>query len=344
MKLSTLLLSSAALVVAGSAYAADLPAKKGAPAKAATGCPAFGAGFFQIPGGDTCIKFTGYIAYSGSLTSPDSGVTAAQYAQGGSFRIITDVRSNSEVGTLRGVARVTDGALGRAYVEVAGLTAGYYGSTTDIAGTGQWNYGSSLGGGTGKGLKYTASMGSASVIAALENAADTNATTANVADRPDMILGLKSAVGGVNLEAYGVSHQVTETSATKQGYAFVAAASVTLGTNSFGVYGGSSSGALAYTGANSTRDSDDAGTLANGSNYGVRAGIGLGSGTLNLAYTKSESSLNGSKTTNDYTGASYYITVAKNLSVEPEIVYTATDAAGSKSNSTVTYIRIARDF
>jgi len=48
MKLSTLLLSSAALVVAGSSYAADLPAKKGAPAKAATGCPAFGVAFSRF--------------------------------------------------------------------------------------------------------------------------------------------------------------------------------------------------------------------------------------------------------------------------------------------------------
>jgi len=345
MKLSTLLLSSAAVIVAGSAYAADLPAKKGAPAaKAATGCPAFGAGFFQIPGGDTCIKFSGYIDYVGSSTTPDSGVTSAGYSQGGNFRIITDVRSNTDLGVLRGVARVTNASLGRAYVEVAGLTAGYYGSTTDISGTGAWNYGSSLGGGTGKGIKYTAAMGSTSIIAALENSADNNYTATNLGDRPDLILGMKSAIGGVDLQAYGISHQVTETAATQQGYAFVGKAGVTMGTNTFAVYGGTSKGALLYTGVNSTDDSNDGGDLANGTNYGATAGLGVGTGTLNLAYTKSESTLSGTKTSNDLYGISYNISPAKQLQIEPEVTYTAKDVAGAKTNTTVVYLRIARDF
>ena len=63
MKITSLLLSSAAVLVAGSAFAADLPAKKAAPAAAVVACPAFGAGFFQLPGSDTCIQFSGYVRY-----------------------------------------------------------------------------------------------------------------------------------------------------------------------------------------------------------------------------------------------------------------------------------------
>ena len=63
MKITSLLLSSAAVLVAGSAFAADLPAKKAAPAAAVVACPAFGAGFFQLPGSDTCIQLSGFVRY-----------------------------------------------------------------------------------------------------------------------------------------------------------------------------------------------------------------------------------------------------------------------------------------
>ena len=56
---SSLLGSAAALVAAGGAYAADLPVKKALPIEYVRVCTAYGAGFFYIPGTDTCIRIGG---------------------------------------------------------------------------------------------------------------------------------------------------------------------------------------------------------------------------------------------------------------------------------------------
>ena len=63
MKLvKSLLLGSAAALVAGAgAQAADLPARKAAPVEYVKVCDAYGAGFFYIPGTDTCIKVGGRV-------------------------------------------------------------------------------------------------------------------------------------------------------------------------------------------------------------------------------------------------------------------------------------------
>jgi len=45
------------------AQAADLPSKKAAPATYVKICDAYGAGFFFIPGTDTCIKIGGRVRY-----------------------------------------------------------------------------------------------------------------------------------------------------------------------------------------------------------------------------------------------------------------------------------------
>jgi hypothetical protein len=62
MKLiGSILLSSAAAIIAVGAQAADLPSKKAAPASYVKICDAYGSGFFYIPGTDTCIKVGGYV-------------------------------------------------------------------------------------------------------------------------------------------------------------------------------------------------------------------------------------------------------------------------------------------
>ena len=52
---SLLLGTAATLVATAGAYAADLPSKKAAPVNYVKVCDAYGAGFFYIPGTDTCI-------------------------------------------------------------------------------------------------------------------------------------------------------------------------------------------------------------------------------------------------------------------------------------------------
>lgn len=62
MKLiSSLLLSSTAALAIVTAQAADLPSRKSAPASYVKICDAYGAGYFYIPGTDTCVKLGGYV-------------------------------------------------------------------------------------------------------------------------------------------------------------------------------------------------------------------------------------------------------------------------------------------
>ena len=63
MKISSLILlsSTAALTWVGGANAADLPTRKAAPIEYVKVCNVYGAGFFYIPGSDTCLKIGGVI-------------------------------------------------------------------------------------------------------------------------------------------------------------------------------------------------------------------------------------------------------------------------------------------
>ena len=91
MKLKTLLLSSAAaFAVVGGAQAADLSIAE--PVDYVKVCDAFGAGYWYIPGTDTCLKIGGYVQFdvnfhdesttlkdNSSVTVPIGGVGAFSY-------------------------------------------------------------------------------------------------------------------------------------------------------------------------------------------------------------------------------------------------------------------------
>jgi len=67
-------LGCAALVVAaGAAGAADLPTVEAADQYVRI-CDAFGAGFFYIPAGETCLKINGYVRAEGHYVDGDTGV------------------------------------------------------------------------------------------------------------------------------------------------------------------------------------------------------------------------------------------------------------------------------
>jgi hypothetical protein len=57
----SLLATAAAITTITVAQAADLPSRKAAPASYVKICDAYGAGFFYIPGTDTCVKLGGYV-------------------------------------------------------------------------------------------------------------------------------------------------------------------------------------------------------------------------------------------------------------------------------------------
>jgi hypothetical protein len=109
---SLLLGSATALVAAAGAQAADLPVKAKA-VEYVKVCSLYGVGYYYIPGTDTCIKVGGYVRFEAYHNSPDGAYpnytsnigaftrTANTYAMMARFRLTTDVRTQTEYGTLR---------------------------------------------------------------------------------------------------------------------------------------------------------------------------------------------------------------------------------------------------
>lgn len=188
---SLLLGSAAGLMAVAGAQAADLPSRKAAPAaEFVRVCSAYGAGFFFIPGTDTCLQISGRAraqyqwqdAYS--RNSDTTGFRAM-------FAIGLDARTQTEYGTVRAVSRISverrtgyattgSGAragtiiqangvdmLGRlqtqvnieaAFVQFAGITAGRAPSFFDAFSIEEW-HGLAYSSTTTNLLAYTASFG-----------------------------------------------------------------------------------------------------------------------------------------------------------------------------------------
>ena len=122
-----LLGSAAAVVLASGAQAADLPVRKAAPVDYVRVCDWTGAGYFYIPGTDTCLKLEGLIRVEGAFINnsrqfyPTSTVgNSTRLVAGGTIvpgrnedtsgffargRIAADVRTQTAYGTLRTYVR-----------------------------------------------------------------------------------------------------------------------------------------------------------------------------------------------------------------------------------------------
>jgi len=113
-------------------------------------CSLYGVGYYYIPGTDTCIKIGGYVRWEGYHNAPTGNYanhTAAgafnrstnTFAQQARFRLSTDVRTQTEYGTLRSyfafgvntlngvtgdVATAPALAMERAFIQFAGFTIG----------------------------------------------------------------------------------------------------------------------------------------------------------------------------------------------------------------------------
>jgi hypothetical protein len=127
MKLSRSLLlgSAASLVVAVGAQAADIPSRKAAPVQYVKICDAYGAGFFYIPGTDTCLRVGGYVRAEYQYTPGQAirsiangavtQVSSAQDQTGMEMRgrIDVDARTQTAWGTVQTVVNLrgtnTDG-------------------------------------------------------------------------------------------------------------------------------------------------------------------------------------------------------------------------------------------
>jgi hypothetical protein len=109
---SLILGSAAGLLAVGGAQAADLPVKAKA-VEYVKVCSLYGAGFFYIPGTDTCIKLGGYLridtTFNGGIFdqpawSGDLGVGnryADSYASRSRAALTVDTRTATEYGVVR---------------------------------------------------------------------------------------------------------------------------------------------------------------------------------------------------------------------------------------------------
>ena len=151
---SLLLGSAAGLVAVAGAQAADLPVKA-KPVQYVKICSLYGAGFYYIPGTDTCLKIGGWVRQylgvnaNGNLTNGYLGsgnVNTRGSNNGWNWKargyITADARTQTEFGTLRSYIAVggnTQGQSGngvfsgnRAFIQLAGFTFGVAQSFYDL--------------------------------------------------------------------------------------------------------------------------------------------------------------------------------------------------------------------
>ncbi len=140
-------LAAAAVVgLAGTAQAADLAKKAPAAANYVKVCDAYGAGFFYIPGSETCLRVGGFVRFQGTVNAASRNWSVQHNAGGWSRNqhgigtlargdIQIDARTNTELGLLRSYMEViadstsyggagTNTYLYQGYIQFAGLTAG----------------------------------------------------------------------------------------------------------------------------------------------------------------------------------------------------------------------------
>lgn len=225
MNIKSLLLGSAAgLVAVSGAQAADaIVYAEPEPVEYVRVCDMYGAGFFYIPGTETCLQVSGLVWYQMGTADEFGnyhGYTPDRWNKSGRLRVNFDARSDTEWGTLRGYIRIqgdmnayvggngrTGSSDGRSsigfdqgFLELGGFRAGYTESAFVASqGAGVAQFGSHTWGGLSYGyqqrqlISYT--FGGASGFAAtlsLEDDANDNYT-------PDIVgvVSYNQAWGGV---------------------------------------------------------------------------------------------------------------------------------------------------
>jgi hypothetical protein len=106
---SSLLGSVAGVFAVAGAQSADLPVKKAVPIEYVRVCSAYGAGFFYIPGTDTCLRVSGRARFEVGYAPTDSRTGTANgdlVGYRGLARINLDARTQTGYGTLRAFARL----------------------------------------------------------------------------------------------------------------------------------------------------------------------------------------------------------------------------------------------
>jgi len=99
---SLLLGTAAGLLAVAGAQAADMPVKA-KPAEYVKICTLYGAGFYYIPGTDTCIKIGGYVRVQTDLHGGGGGIVNGSFQMAGQGRFTRDLTNDINY-RVRGVA------------------------------------------------------------------------------------------------------------------------------------------------------------------------------------------------------------------------------------------------
>src|SRR5579862_9190079 len=188
-----LLGGAAAVLCTAAAQAADLPVKA-KPVEYVKVCSLYGAGFWYVPGTDTCLKIGSYVRVQTDWNAEGGGIPLGMNDAGTetagrqtrtdtsnlTFRtrasLSVDLRTQTEYGTLRsylevGAELTTDNSAAanvpffdRGFIQFAGFTAGKLRSYFDINSFAPYSYSNNrVSGDTGAagiyGMAYTAQFG-----------------------------------------------------------------------------------------------------------------------------------------------------------------------------------------
>jgi len=248
MNIKSLLLgSAAALVAASGAQAADaIVAPEPEAVEYVRVCDAYGAGYFYIPGTETCLRIHGYVRYDvaggddvyarggglsrnadGAVIFTGAGKDRDTYAQRARFTLRFSTASETELGTLKTYAETrydwvdgndgTTGSLRYGYIQLGGLRLGldesnfvtFTGYLGDVI-----NDDVILAGGyRTNAISYTFTGGNGfSAVIALEQGNDVDVDFNGRIDdyTPHVVGGLKYAQGWGSIAAVGAYDAVNE--------------------------------------------------------------------------------------------------------------------------------------
>jgi Porin subfamily len=236
MKLKSLLLGSAAALVAFSgARAADAVIAEPEPVEYVRVCDAYGAGYFYIPGTETCLKIGGFVRYDIDVNN-----SADRFIKTTQANVSFSAKSDTELGTLVGYIEMTDNTndvfvitaatpgapavtssrgfgIDSAYIQLGGLKMGFFDNAFDGGIVGEYD---SLGGAKGNSISYTfASGGFDATISLDENEIDEIPATPLVFDNPDYIPNVSVnagfSAGAFAVRAFGAYDEERGNSALK---------------------------------------------------------------------------------------------------------------------------------
>jgi len=307
---------------------------------------------FTLPGSDTCLQISGrvtYDYYNSDFDDTDTfydGRTAGEDG-GAGYRINLDARSNTDLGVVRSFISLTNGtdevAYGsdgtktyarKAFIQVGGFTAGLKDSIADIAGT-QGEIFASGWSQSGLGVDYVVNVNGLTLGVAADDNLDPNDDS--YSERPDLILHLSGKAGdfGFKMAAVSADHD------GESGYALLGHLNASMGNVTAFAFAGISDSAPDYTWADGgTCETDE---NAEGMSYGGGLTFKVGAATSITAQARhaecedDDSSLQ----ENDSFGFVVQHQLAKNLSIEPEYVYSVDQNDNDNSEF---FVRIKRDF